>query len=311
MRPLPLAVVLVLGLGLPLRAEPLDRQQVPAGAKWLVHIDVDAARSAQVVQKLYDHWLGNEEAKQVLRVLRPSIGAGLLEDVHSLTVFGKRFAPQDGVVILRAKVNRDLIARHLERDPSHQTSSYGGHELHTWVQREPGKGGQTLTGCLHGPTTVVLGQDPAAVKATLDLLDKKAPSLAGSGSPLDLESPPGTVLAAGAVGLADLAGTDVPFLSPIVRKSQVLVLAVGEHKGEVFGQARLVTNSADTAGQIRDIIEGFRAAAELQHSANNEATDVLKALKVSASDKTVTADWRMPAEELLALIEKKLAKQQQ
>ncbi|MCX7428533.1 MAG: hypothetical protein NTW96_23270 [Planctomycetia bacterium] len=45
-RTLLLTLLLVLGFVALAQAEPLDRTQVAAGAKWLAHIDFDAARAA-------------------------------------------------------------------------------------------------------------------------------------------------------------------------------------------------------------------------------------------------------------------------
>src|SRR4030042_680871 len=111
MRALLLTVALVLGFGSVGPAEPLDRRQVSADAKWFAHIDVDAAKAAKVAQRIYDDWLSNEEAKRALQAVRAAIGINLLEDLQSVTFFGTRFVPESSVVIVRAKVDRELLLR--------------------------------------------------------------------------------------------------------------------------------------------------------------------------------------------------------
>lgn len=53
-RSLGAAAVLLVGCAALAQAGPVKFQDVPADAKWLVHVDVDAARSSSVMQKAYD-----------------------------------------------------------------------------------------------------------------------------------------------------------------------------------------------------------------------------------------------------------------
>jgi len=313
-RTLSLAILLALGFALPLRAEPLDRRQVSADAKWLAHIDFDAAKAAKVAQRIHDDWLTHDRAKETLRKIRETIGVDLLEDLRSISFYGDRFVPASGVAIIRAKVDRQRLLGYLNKEPTHKLSSHGDHQLHTWTQAKGRKDEHTVTGCFHQPNVVLLGRDADEVRAALDVLDGKSPNLPGSGSLLDVDVPAGTVFEARVAGLAEQAkrtDREIPFLSPIVRQSVLLSVALGEQEDQVFAQTQLVTKSAEAAGKIRDILEGFYAAAELQHEGDPHATRILKALKLTTSGQTVTVEWRMPGDEVLGLIKQKLTERQQ
>lgn len=305
MRVLLAALTLALGFGSPVRAEPLDPSHVSADAKWLAHVDFDVVRASKLAQRAHEELLSRDPAKQKLEALRKTLGLDLMRDLRSLTFYGSRFLPGSGVAIVRAKMDRQRLLGLVRRDPSHRTSPYGKHELHSWTQAKGKPDEHTVTGCFHQATVLVLGRNADEVKAALDVLDGKSPCLAGSDAPLGAEAPAGSIFAARAVGLAD---ADLPFKSPIVRQVESLSITLGEHEGEVFGEARLVASTPEVAENVQSAVEGLRAIAQLQHAADQDRMKALRALQVTMDEKTVTLRWRMSVDALLKLIEKEWAK---
>lgn len=283
------ALAIVLGIGPALRAEPLDRQQVSADAKWLAHIDFDAARTSKLAQKVYEALtsgdaarpltphealLSRRSAEQTLEQIRRVFGIDLAKDLHGITFYGTRLVPESGVVIVRAELDRERLLGHVNRAPGHRTNSYGKHTLHSWTQAKGKEDEHTVTGCFHRPTVVVLGRDSEEIQAALDVLDGKSADLAGSDSALDADVPAGTMFEARVI---ELAAAKLPFKSPIVHQTEFLAIVLGEHNGEVFAQAKLVAKSAELAEQVRVAMEGLRALAELQGRANANALKILRA----------------------------------
>ena len=311
MRVLLLAFSAVLGLATLLPAEPLDRSQVSADARWLAHVDFDAVKTVKAGQWIRDDWLNREATQEGLRKLRETIGFDPAEDLHSITSYGSRFEGGSGVMILRAKVDRRLLMAYLQQRLGHETNPYGDHQLHVWTQAKGKRGKQTMIGCFHQPTVMVLGRDPAEVKLALDVLDGKAPGLVGSDSPFDADAPAGTVFEARATGLDS---GDAPFKSPIFRRSDLICVALGEQEGVTFFRGEMLAKSAEVAGQVRTVLEGLLAMAKLQHGSDEKILTVLQAFRVSAAERTVTVEWRGPGDEVLKLIEqgwKQLAKSKQ
>jgi hypothetical protein len=300
-----LAMAAVLGFAGLLRAAPLDLKQVGADAKWAVHVDFDAARASTVLKNVYP----------LIAKQHPQIEEGLAKlrqewqfdpgaDLHGVTFYGQRFKQGEGVAIVHAKMNEQLLLEKAKQAPGHQVSNHGKYELHTWSQAEGSKRQRNMTGSFFKPDVLIFGGSEAEVAAALDVLDgtkqnfaDKEPSLAG-------EIPAGTVLFAGA---RDLSEIKLPPNSPaesVLKQSDSLVLSIGEHEGKAFLAGSLNVKKADVAEGLKAIVEGFRAAAAIQHGNDPEAMKILDALKVADDDKKFTVEWSVPADALWAHLQK-------
>lgn len=306
MRALVAALVIVTGFGSQVSAKPLDAKQVSGDAKWLVHIDVDAVTAGEVPQTVGTLWLKLPSAPEGLRKLSKAIGMDPTKDLHGITIYGRRHTQASGVVIVRAELDRGRLMALLKRKPDYRTESYGSHELVLWTENKRKKDEHTVTGCFYRPTVIVFGRDTAEVKKALDVLDGKSPALAESDPLFSPDVPAGTMIQARAVGLADV---QLPFKSPLVRKSRFLFVGFGERGSEAFVVARLETESAEVAGQVRAVVEGFLAMAKLRWEADKEATKLLDAVEVSTDETRVAVKWRAPTDEVGKLLEKAWIKQ--
>ena len=306
MKTLWVTLALAIGLAPPLRAEPFAGKQVPADAKWLVHIDIDAIKTGKVARAIGAHWLRLPAGAEHLKRVGAVVGLDPAEDLRSITIYGGQYAEPAAVVVLRAKVDRERLMAFLRAGPGYRTHAYGEHELVEWTANRGKENEHTVTGSFHGPMVIVFGRDPAEVKKALDVLDGRASGL-GEHDPLSpAHTPPGTMIQARGV---DLAEVELPFKSPLVRKSKLFSVAVGEHEGEAFAAATATTESAETAGQLRAVVEGLLAMAELEFDADEQATRLLEAVEVSSSEKTVTVEFRGPPNEVSSLVEKAWTKQ--
>lgn len=304
-----LAVCLAICFGQAAPAEPLVRSEVAANAKWLVHIDFDAGKATKVGYKVYEDWLSHGFAKETLQDVRETIGLDLLEDVRGVTFYATRFEQYGGVVIVRAKVDRQRLLSLLDENATHQTQLYGDYELHTWEQTVEGLKSE-VSGCFYRPAMVVIGRKTAEVKAALDVLDGKKPNLAQSDSLLNRKAAKGTVLEIGAVGLNDLDSRDIPFVSPVIRYCSSILLDLGEDGQQVFVSAVLKTKTAETAKQINDVIDGFLAIKRLEAEDDKILIEAIKAIKMKVDGDAIRIDWRMPGPAVMQLIEQEWKKQQ-
>jgi hypothetical protein len=305
MRALLAAAVIVAGLGPLANAGPLDSKRVSAEAKWLVHIDADAMRAGKVPRMIVTLWRELPAASEALRKFTAAIGMDPTKDLHSVTIYGQRYAQPDAVVIVAAEVDRTRLMTLLRRKPDYRTESYDGHELVIWSENKGKPDAHVVTGCFYQPGVIVFGRDAAAVKKALDVLSGTARSLAESDPLFARDVPSGTMIQARATGLAEV---DL-FKSPLVQQSKSLFVALGENQGEVFAVARLVTESTDVARRVRAVVEGFLAMAELQLETDQDALKILEAVKVSSEGEKVAVECRGPAEAAAKLVEKIWAKQ--
>jgi hypothetical protein len=312
----------LLGSAATIRGEPLDRRQVSAEANWLVHIDFDMVASGKAAQKIRDDWLTADAVKESLQQVREMFGLDPTRDLAGVTFYGNGRLPYfNGVVLVRTKVDARRVVARLNQRLDHQSNSYAGHEVYIWPQEDQ-KRAKNVIGCVCGPQTIVFSKHAQAVRLALEVLDGKSPSLSGSNLPLAGEAPAGTVLQAGGVAAARAF---IPLMSPVVRQSESLWLAVGERDGVAFGQARLVARSSQVAAQIRAALEGVVAMARLDADTDHDPLQwrdwqeaatarsqadssrllvkLLDGIQVTQADCTVNVQWRVPSDDLLKLIE--------
>ena len=298
-------VALLVGVGSPASAAPLDGNQVAADAQCVVHIDLDAVKTAPLAEKIQNWWLSNEPVRQQLAAVKMLTGVDLAKDLHGITFYGRRLAEDTGVVIVHADFDANRLLGIVRGKPDYNATDYGNHTLHAWTERKDTPGEHTVTGCIFGPELLIVGRDADDVKAALDVLDGKSAVLAGSDSPLAGEVPEGAVVVASVAGLTE---AEVPFKSPIVKQSKLFRIALGEQDGEVYGQLKFVAKSDEAAEQVEDILLGLRALALLQHGSDEEARRIIERLTVTMSQRTVQAEWRGAAEGVWRLLEQEFKK---
>jgi len=299
-----LALAAVLGFGWvgSAGAEPLNLKQVGADAKWVAHVDLDALRASTIMQKAHEQLKKEHpEAEQHLAMFREIWKFNPCTDLHGVTIYGDQLKKDTGVAIVHAKVDQQVLLEKAAKAPEHRLSTYGKHELHTWVHAKGSRHERGMTGAFYGTDLIIFGGSTNEVMAALDVLDGTKPNLAGKDSPLAAAVPAGAVVTVRAVGLGDV---ELPCKSPVVKQLDSFSLAVGEDKGEVFLEAKLTVKQTETAEQIKTIIEGGRAMAALVHGDDPEAQKILQSVKVTTNDKTVGIELRMPADVVWAHLQK-------
>ncbi len=299
-----IALALTLAAALPCRAEPLAASRVAADAKWVAHVDFEAARAAILAQEVWKRWLNRGVARDVLRRLDRAVGTDLLDELRGVTFYGSSFDAADGVVLVRAKVDRERIQSLLGRNATHRVTTFGRHSLHAWVQKIDDRMQAAVIGCFARDDLMVLGRDSRRVEHALQVLDGTSPSLASAPSPLASEAPPGTVFHVAAAHVSGFASAGLPFVSPLLGHSELVRISAGESDEDLVVQVELAARSVEAAGYIRDVILGLRAMAALERSDDEAVQSALRALRVAARETTVSVTWRAPGEEIMDLIER-------
>ena len=298
-------VALLGGVGTPASAAPLAGNQVAADAKWVAHIDLDAAKTATLAEKVQSWWLSKELVRQKLAAVKMYTGIDLAKDLHGVTLYGSRLEQNTGVVIVHAHFDANRLLTIVRGKPDYNVTKFDNHTLHTWTERKDAPDKHTMTGCIFGPELLIVGRDSAEVKAALDVLDGKAAVLAGSDSPLANEVLEGAVVVGGVTGMTEAGSL---FKSPIVNQSEFIWVTLGEQDGEVFGQLKFVAKSDEAAEQVEDILRGLRAMALLQLGSDKEARKTIARLTVARSQRTVHVEWRGAAAGVWRLLEQELKK---
>lgn len=298
MRILGVAVAIVLGLGALAPAAPLDSKHVAADAKWVMHLDVDAVRASSVVQKGYHKCMEmHKEAAQHLDTVRDIIGMDLRTDLHGITCYGPQVGKRQGVLIVLADMNQQSLVDKAKLGPDHLVTKHETYELHSWTHKKGDKQ-HHATGAFFSSKVLVFGGSVEEVKAALDVLSGKSPSLAGKPSALDGDIAPGTTFLHRAMDVG--ANTKCT----VAKQVQSYRAAMGENNGESFFRARLPMNTSESAEQVKAIMVGFKALAALQAGSDAEDAKLVEALKITREDKTVVVQWSASADAVWAEIEK-------
>ena len=85
-------------------------------------------------------------------------------------------------------------------------------------------------------------------------------------------------------------------------------MTIGERDGKVLFDGTLIAKSKETADKAKAVVEGARAMAELHHGQEAEAMKLIKALKTTVADKTLSVEFSAPVDEFWTQAEKAVQK---
>jgi len=337
-----LAGAVVAGSLVAAKAAPLDPSDIAAGAKWFVHVDFDAARASKVGERIHEEALKHEQVKTALAKIQNELGLDLEKDLHGATLYGTSFTPHNGVLIVFATADKAKFMAHLKAKPDFMAlkTEDGERTLYTWTEKmghKPagakkapaeqkgiparkdgaaksagpmdrakmmqhfvaGEHQHTVWAAFPKSGVGVFADSPAGLKAALDVLGGKG-GLSAS-SPLLPKAPKGTVFTFVATGLNALP---VPAQIPLLKQLDSISSVSGESDGEVFKHDRITMTNADTVKQLKSVVDGLIAMAELRFADQPELLTILKGVKVEADGKTLTADSKVSSDDLIKFGEK-------
>jgi hypothetical protein len=251
------------GLALPALGDGLHKERVPAGARAVVHVDVEALLASRLVDELkqadpdvdVDFDLG--ELTPLLQGVRP------LQDVRSVTVFASDPAQERFGVVLRTSDKADALLQVAIATDAYELVGLGGWQVHSWSD-----GAQRVWGAVvplgEGADRIVLiSNDPQLMSDGIAVLDGSGASLATRAKgELAARPDPGAILfVASDLPLTELSSEDPS--SSVARLVQGLVLQVGEAQGSVFAKLSLLTAQVQDAQRVQQILQGLTALASL------------------------------------------------
>lgn len=285
-------------------AAPLDLARVSAGAQWLMHLDMDAARDSTVLDRGWKRALSmHPQAEPMLRMWAGMMGMDPRQDLRDVTMYGLDTDKRNGVMIVRAKVNREMLEKMVEKAPDHETMKHGTHVLHSWThkgwkgQGRKGQKGERVVGAFQRDDVLVFARTPDRVKAALDVLD-------GGAAAVDRDGPLGGRVRPGSIFVARAAAVDPDTKCPVLRQGRSFRVALGENDGESFYRARLDMQSDTAADQAEDVVEGMEALARLRWGDDAGAMKLVDGLTTSTDGSTCMIAWDAPADEVWSVVEK-------
>jgi hypothetical protein len=284
-------------------ADPFDPKMIPADAKWVAHIDIDAARETKSFAAVRDEMMANEDFRAKLDQIKDLTGLGIPDDLNDITLFGKAAGNDAGVVIVHGKIDQAKTVDSLHMAEQFDTKTYGKYDVYTWLDKDKN---QTMWGAFHDGSTVIIGHDEMNIEATLDAMDGKGESLKADSRLSD---------GAKAQVLIYVAARDIPQLqgasgkpNPIAASLDSAWISLSEKGDTASARADLRATSPDNASNVRSLLEGLKGM--LGISASREKADPVakaivaadKSFATTQKDSDVLVDWPIPVDQLKAII---------
>ena len=127
------AVAIGLFWAAPARSEPLKFEHIPAGAKWLAHINADAARTSKVMSTVIQECMKPADLASISEASQTCPWSAVQFDkLHSITLYGTRLGLRNGVAIVHGEWDKKEFLEKLKAKVQFKTSMAGGQEVFTW-----------------------------------------------------------------------------------------------------------------------------------------------------------------------------------
>jgi hypothetical protein len=294
-------------------AGPLQKAQVAADARWVIHLDVEGLLATKVGGMLARESLG-QALESSSAPLKQQCGFDFdWRRIRSVTLYGADFkgAAQPGGVLL---VDTDMdVAGGLEAALA--KVAVAGHGAGCPLERVTDSTvplyrllGEVYVAPAPGKPVVVAKARDATLKAR-QVLSGEAPHLNtgvdnAAGFSEFCQSGSGFFFLAAAQGFSELA--PIPPQAQVLRMAEGVRLNVGEFGDEVRATVALSTRTIESAQQVQQIVQGLLALALLTQNNQPELQTLLQASRVSRAEKLVTLHLALPP----AIISKKLVEGQ-
>lgn len=289
-----LAVVGLLCWAAAAHASPLEPKFVAAEAKWLVHIDVDKAKTSPVVLTLIGECLARgKDVDKDTTSMGDEWGMNPAKDLHGITVFGTEHGPRHAIAILQATVDQEKCLKRLGEKVDYETTDYNGVKIYTWTKCFD-DWARPRAMAFYKSDQVVFARNATLVRAGLDILEGKAANLGDKESPLTAKTPDGTFLFVRAMGLGEVKHR------PILKTLDSFSYVVAEHNEQWCETATIVTDSEATAGLLKQAVEGWRALVSLYFHEQPDFVKLLDRTKLSVEGKTVHGTFEAPDQDVIA-----------
>ena len=128
-------------LGLPFaRAAELNPGHVPAGARWVAHVDVDALRATTGGKRLLA-LVDQGMAANQLNAVKALTGVDLRTDLRGITACGKSDKPSEAAIVVHGAFDAERLVTILKANGSYKSETIaGGQVVHSWLEeKKPGQ----------------------------------------------------------------------------------------------------------------------------------------------------------------------------
>lgn len=284
------------------QAGPVRPSDIPSEAKWWAHLDVEQFKQTAVGRTFVD-MLKEPDVARKLDALKAVFNFDIRTDLDGITACG---AGRRSAVIARGRFDEQRLLTLLRAGDGYQELVVDGRTIHSWIDegkaRKQGPEKARMYGAIHRSGAAVLSEQADTAAHVLKVLDGEAASL-----PASAVAPEDTA----AVLIARMSADAVPAKqadNPVARGLLAAALVVGERGTNVEARLNVTLRDAETVTQIRQIVEGLRAAALLNSEKDPRAARLAEQVSVRAEQDRMEISVSLPAAEITEAMRAELEK---
>jgi hypothetical protein len=256
------AALLLLSSAAPLHAGGFDRGRVPAGAVAVAHVDVEALMRSQLVAELQRQHPDMAAELDLGRHHPMLAGLQPLRDVRSITVFASDVSKQKLAAVVQVDGKLEALLQVAMGLEPYEALEVDGRTIHSWSDGDE----QRIFAYVQevgADRLILIANDTQLLGQGLAVLTSGAPNLANSPhAVMRATAEPGAIVfAASAEPLSKLGEVDAS--SSVARLVQGAVVQLGEQQGALFGSVALLTEKAEDALRLSQVLQGLTALASL------------------------------------------------
>jgi hypothetical protein len=289
---------------------PLQRADVAAEATWVLHVDCDALRPTAMGQFLLAE-MEKPDAQAKFAAFQSIFNFDPRKQLHGLTLYSTGKAPEDGVLLVHADFDPDRLLTLAKAAKDYQSTTFKQQTIHNWVDdQKKAKNGvkPRVYAAIQGGNVVVFAQREARVAQALDVLNRAAPNLAGSGGFPQLGTSASTSFIQAAA-----RKMDIPDSAPnaaLLRLANSARLEIGEAQGQLKATLNLDAGGDEVAMQIATVGQGLLALMKLQKD-NPGSVKLAEGLSIKQDGPGVVATLTVASADAIELMKADAARKEQ
>jgi hypothetical protein len=285
------------------QADPFNPKLIPAEAKWVLHVDLDAARETKSLEAVRENFLSTDAAEAKIAQIEQITGTKIPDDLDDVTLYGKDAGEEAGVILVHGNLDAAKTQNSLEMADQFASNPYGNYAIFTWFDKEKS---QMMFAAFHDKSNLIVGRTEEKIQTALDAMDGKTASITPD-SPLVGGANPQLLLYVAAKDIPQLhkAGEKT---NPIINSLRSAWICLSEKQDKVTVHAQFTGASAETASNLRTALEGLKSMLTL--AAGDENADPVAKAVVGASksfattqqDQAVIVDWPVSVDQMSTIV---------
>lgn len=279
-------------------AEALHPQFVTSNATWVIHLDLDAAKSSTLARSLLEGDVG-AEIMQGMSEVQQAIGINPLTDLHGITIFGETEAEDEALVLVSTTSAIDApLAKIQMLVENYAAVQEGDRTIHSWKQDDEQVYAYARPGTGPDDRLVLFSGNLDELKK--GMLHMERPVGAAPAPVLGRAQPqPGSIVFMVADTLPNFEHDDDA--AAILKFARTITFDAGEAAGQLFVEGLVSTDTPGDASNVVQVAQGIMALGRMAVATDPDLrpfAKLLDACRISADGATLHASFRFDSREL-------------